>query len=43
MGVDGGYYRTYLLAHLSFIAASGLSLMKHPCNEKIPVAMYRIL
>jgi hypothetical protein len=39
MGVDAGYYRAYLLVHLSFIAPSGLSLMKHHWHEKIPVAL----
>lgn len=43
MGVDAGYYRTYLLAHLPFIAPSGLSLVKHHWHEKIPVAMHPAL
>ena len=43
MGVDAGYYSTNLLAHLSFIAASVLSLMKQPWHEKEPVAIYPAL
>jgi hypothetical protein len=43
MGVDAGYYRTYLLVHLPFIAASVLSLVKHHWHEKIPVAMHPAL
>jgi hypothetical protein len=43
MGVGAGYYRTYLLAYLPFIAASVLSLVKHPWHEKISVVMYRAL
>lgn len=43
MGVDAGYYRTYLLVHLPFIAPSVLSLVKQHWHEKIPVAMHYAL